>query len=152
MERMSEIDRDAFLELLEQLLSDKDEEVLASARAIKQQMTDADVGWDLLLVQAPGDDDHDEDDDHVYGDDHDGDDYGDDEDEEDATETGHARAAGSPKDDLALIDELLNKHEVSDATREELEEYKIDIGDGDFTEADHNYLLALYQRVTGKKR
>jgi len=125
------------------------EEVLASARAIRQQMSEAEVNWDLLLVQAPGDEDEHHDD---YDDDNDDDDDHDEEDEADAHAAGLDRAAGSTKDDLAMIEDLLGKYEISDATKEELEEYKADIEEGDFSEADHKYLQALYQRVTGKKR
>lgn len=146
MESMSEIDRDAFLELLDQLLSDSDDETLAAARAIKQQMTEADVGWDMLLVKAPSDDDEHHDD--FYDDD---DDEEDTHEEEDAPADELTPAGRAPKDALTMIEELLRKHEISEATREELEEYKIDVGEGDFSEADQKYLLALYRRVTGKK-
>jgi hypothetical protein len=134
---MSEIDRDSFLESLERLLSDDDQEVVAAARTIREQMREAGVTWDMLLVQAPGEDDHD---DYV------------DEEEEDEAESPHVAAARAPSDALALIDELLTKHEISDETREELADYKEDIAAGEFTEADHRYLQALYQRVTGRKR
>lgn len=134
---MSEIDRDSFLESLEKLFSENDEEVLASARSIKEQMDEAGVSWDMLLVQAPGEDDDD-------------DDY--DNDDDDDEDSGFARAAPAPDDDLAMIEELLSKHEISDETREELEDYKEDIAEGDFTESDHRYLQSLYQRVAGKKR
>jgi DNA primase len=133
---MSEIDRDSFLESLERLLSDDDQEVVAAARTIREQMREAGVTWDMLLVQAPGEDDHD--------------DYVDE--EEDEAESPHVAAARAPSDALALIDELLTKHEISDETREELADYKEDIAAGEFTEADHRYLQALYQRVTGRKR
>lgn len=136
---MSEIDRDSFLESLEGLFSEKDEDVLASARAIKTQMAEAGVTWDMLLVQAPGEDDED-DDDEDFDDDHDG------------PDASLARSASAPDDDLALIEELLTKHEISAETREELEEYKEDIAEGEFSESDHRYLQLLYQRVTGKKR
>ena len=138
---MSEIDRDAFLESLDQLLSESDETVLAAARGIRTQMNDANVTWDMLLVQAPGDDD-------------DEDEYDEDDDDEVDREdtTGFDRASASSKDDLALIEELLTKHKVGDETREELAGYKEDIAEGEFSESDHRYLLALHQRVTGKKR
>ena len=138
---MSEIDRDSFLESLERLLSEDDQEVLTAARAIKGQMVDAGVSWDMLLVQAPGDEDHDH-----YADDE--------EDEAEASDDPGPQvgAAKSPGDALALIEELLAKQEISAETREELTEYKEDIAEGEFTEADHRYLQSLYQRVTGRKR
>ncbi|MEZ5666190.1 MAG: hypothetical protein R3F55_01910 [Alphaproteobacteria bacterium] len=133
---MSEIDRDAFLASLERLLSDSDQEVLAAAREIRTQMTEAEVNWDMLLVQAPGEDD-------------DGYDHHD-EPADDAA--GFDQAPASTSGDLALIDELLGKHSVSDETRAELESYREDIAEGEFSQSDSRYLQALYQRVTGKKR
>jgi len=144
---MSEIDRDTFLESLERLLSENDEEVLAAARTIKAQMVEAGVSWDMLLVQAPGDEDED---DHYTS-------FVSDEEDEaegDAVSPAgpSATATRAPGDDLAMIEELLSKAEISEQTREDLADYKADIAEGEFTEADHRYLLALYQRVTGRKR
>jgi hypothetical protein len=138
---MSEIDRDSFLESLEQLLSEDDQEVLAAARAIKGQMAEAGVNWDMLLVQAPGEEDHDH---YAYDEEDDG------EASDDAAPP--AGTAKAPGEALALIEELLAKQEISAETREELTVYKEDIGEGEFTEADHRYLQSLYQRVTGRKR
>ncbi|MGF1623235.1 MAG: hypothetical protein ACFCVH_00010 [Alphaproteobacteria bacterium] len=141
---MSEIDRDSFVESLERLLSESDEEVLAAARAIKVQMAEAGVNWDMLLIQAPGDDDDDDDDGYA--------DLADDDEDETVAAGPPGGAAKAPGDALALIEELLNKHEISAETREELTDYKEDIAEGEFSEADHRYLQALYQRVTGRKR
>lgn len=146
---MSELDRDSFLESLEKLLSETDAEVLTAAREIKSQMAEAEVTWDMLLVQAPGDDDDDDYEVPAYGDD-------DDEDEEVATgdpvAEGLARTSKSTDDDLTMIEALLARDDISDETREDLNDYKGDIAEGEFTEADHRYLLSLHQRLTGKKR
>lgn len=138
---MSEIDRDSFLESLERLLSEDDQEVLAAARTIRAQMGEAGVSWDMLLVQAPGDEEHDHFDHDI-----------DDDEEEEEVASPHVAAAKAPNDALAMIDEILAKHEIAAETREELTGYKEDIAEGEFTEADQRYVQALYQRVTGRKR
>lgn len=144
---MSEIDRDSFLESLEKLLSEADAEVLTAAREIKSQMAEAEVTWDMLLVQAPGDDDDDDYEVHAYDDD---------DDEEvaagDPVAEGLARTSKATDDDLAMIEALLARDDISDETREDLGDFKGDIAEGEFTEADHRYLLTLHQRLTGKKR
>ncbi len=131
---MADIEREAFIGLLEQLGSESDEEALAAARSIDAQIKETGVSWDMLLVPAPGDDDDDDDDD--YADDDDDDDY------EGPTPIDPASA----DEDLALIEQL-QAADVSDETREELEDYKVDIEEGDFTDADRRYLRALAKRL-----
>ena len=48
---------------------------------------------------------------------------------------------------LALIEKLLAKSGRSDALREELEEYKADITNGEFDARDHQYVRALHKRL-----
>ena len=50
---------------------------------------------------------------------------------------------------FTAIDSLLAAEGLSDDTREELEDYKQDITNGDFTEADSQYLRALAKRLSG---
>ena len=51
-------------------------------------------------------------------------------------------------DSLALIEKLLAKSDISDDLREELEGYKTDIEEGEFTAGDRRYLRALSQRLS----
>ena len=49
--------------------------------------------------------------------------------------------------DAELIDNLLARGDLSEDTRDELEGYKQDIAEGEFTEADSQYLQALAKRL-----
>ena len=48
----------------------------------------------------------------------------------------------------ALIDKLLAREGNSEMLREELEEYKSDLANGDFEPSDHRYIQALYARLS----
>ena len=84
------------------------------------------------------------------------DDNDEDEDEEDEAEDGKedSAAASSPPidtgDDLAIIKALLARKKLFEGTRLELEEYKEDIENGEFTPADGKYLRALAARIEKK--
>ena len=48
---------------------------------------------------------------------------------------------------LALIGKLLARSGISEDFREELEGYKTDIAEGEFNEADHRYIRAVFKRA-----
>ena len=125
------LDRESVIRLLDQLGSDQDAEVLAAARDLHAQISAAELRWDELLIPdgpasvAAGvaafvSSDAPPTVDENYGDD----------------------------DTLGLIEKLLTDPDRSEALREELEEYKADIANGEFDAKDHQYLRALYQRLT----
>lgn len=129
------LDRDSVIRLLDQLGSDQDVEVLAAARNLHAQISAAELRWDELLmpdepVPAPA---------PVAAD-------------AATPESGESPPAvdtnGNDGDTLALIEQLLADPDRSEALREELEEYKIDIAEGEFDAKDHKYVRALYQRLT----
>lgn len=139
--------RDDILELLEKLGDEQDEAVLEAARRLHAQITEAGMAWDDLLVPE--------------GDDGAGDDGEADEGEEvdDTEDTGYQEpededgeppeeAARETAESLALIDKLLAKSGLSDDLREELEGYKEDIAEGEFTKADRRYVHALHDRLS----
>ena len=132
------LDRDEVIRLLDQLGSEQDADVLEAARELHAQIIAADMDWDELLTpDASTEPDEDED-------------------EEEAEDSEHERLdaplptgkVGKDADTLTLIETLLAKTGRSDSLREELEEYKIDIAQGDFGPKDHNYVRALYDRLT----
>jgi hypothetical protein len=136
---MSEsLDRDELISLLETLGSDNDEEALAAARVLDAKIAAAGVDWGQLLSEGIG----------QGG---------------DASETAEAAAletsdpgdldklpadvAARNAESLALIEKLLAKPGLSDDLREELEDYKTDIAEDDFTDGDHRYIRALFKRL-----
>lgn len=128
------LDRVELISLLETLGSENDEEVLAAARVLDTKVAAAGTSWNVLL--APG--------------------IGAADDEEAGDEPEVAPDAAPPADvaarnaeSLALIDKLLSRSGHSEDLRQELEGYKADIAEGEFTDADHSYLRALYRRLNG---
>ena len=132
---MSEpLDRDKVIELLNRLGSEQDEVSLEAARQVHAAVTAAGLTWDDLLVPDVHEDGN-----------------GGDVDQDTEDDTAEPPAETAAKDDaasLALIDELLAKPGISDDLREELEDYKTDIAEGEFEEADRRYLRAVHQRLS----
>ncbi len=127
------VDRTTFIELLEKLRHEDDAEVLAAAKEISRRMDEGGVTWEEVLVGGAQDDD----DEDGYG-------Y-DDADEDNADDAPPADTSG----DTALIEKLLARDDLSEETREELEDYKEDIAEGEFSAADSRYLQALAKRISG---
>jgi len=165
-EKMSDtLERDNVIDLLDRLGSEQDEDVLAAARALHSQITRAGMDWQDLLVgdegAAPSAPDIDDDtDDEDEDEDEDEDDTGDTDDEdEDEYDTGNTDdeddtpkpAVNFTRDESktpALIDKLLAREGNSEEFREELEEYKSDLANGDFEPSDHRYIQALHARLS----
>lgn len=127
-----ELDRDELLRLLEELGGERDADVLAAARDLQAMVEAAGLDWDDLLASDLGRRNLDEA--------HDG----------DRSVDGSPSAFVGAKDaeTLALIDKLLARPNCSDGLREELDEYKTDIAEGQFDARDHDYVRALYNRLT----
>jgi hypothetical protein len=148
-ETMSDtLERDNVIDLLDRLGSEQDEDVLAAARALHSQITRAGMDWQDLLVGDEGaapsapdiDDDTDDEDEDEY-------DTGDTDDEDDTPKP----AVNFTRDESktpALIDKLLAREGNSEEFREELEEYKSDLANGDFEPSDHRYIQALHARLS----
>ncbi len=126
------LERDNIIALLKGLGSDRDEAVLEAARQVHAQITLAGITWEELLVPD------------VTADDGDDVEYHDTEDEtpEPPTETVKKDA-----DSLAVIDELLAKTGISEDLRKEMENYKTDLAEGTFEEADRQYIRAVRDRL-----
>lgn len=125
------LDRDELIGLLNSLGSEDDAEALAAARRAQALVAEAGVSWDELLVpEESAEEDRELD-----------------EEPTEAEEEPPAEAAEKNAESLALIGKLLARKDISQELRDELEGYKADIAEGDFTEADRKYLRAVSQRL-----
>lgn len=123
------VDRDALIALLDKLGAEDDAEALAAAREAHAAVTEAGADWETLLaaekpVAAANDD----------------------EDDDDAP----TAPAGPRPDDTeaaAIIEELLGREGISDALKDELEDYKHDLAEGELADSDRDYLRALKNRL-----
>lgn len=133
------LDRDELIGLLNSLGSEDDAEALAAARRARALVSEAGVSWDELLVpEESAEEDRELEEEPTEA-------------EEkppaEAEEEPPAEAAEKNAESLALIGKLLARKDISQELREELEGYKADIAEGDFTEADRKYLRAVSQRL-----
>ncbi len=138
----TDLERDDFLALLERLNSEEEADILSAVRDINAKMTVAGVTWDdLLASQEAAADDYD-------------DDLPDDEDDE----ADEADGAEDDEDVVPLSDAekqeaeslivSIGGMEISEATKQELEEYKTDLKEGEFELMDLRYLRALKARLS----
>ena len=143
------LEREAVIELLGQLGDENDDTVLATARSLHAVIQEANVNWNDLLVPDGSVDtgsyeDEDEDVEDVE-------DVEDDEDEDEDEDVEDDEFVQSPVTDssesMALINKMLNASNVSDALREELQGYKEDISENEFTTSDAAYLKVLAERL-----
>jgi len=130
---MSELDRDNIIRLLERLGSDDDAEVLKSAREAHNQVTGAGVSWGDILTPPPAIDA--EQDKTV----------------EEPDDDKYSEETIDDSESNKIIQKLLARSDISEYLREELEGYKQDITDGEFTDTDRRYLKSLYKRLNAAK-
>ena len=154
------LERDDIVGLLKRLGNEPDEEVLEAARQVHARITAAGMTWDDLLIPDQADDeteDFDEADDSDDTDDADDAEYENEEkeeneeNEEDEGAEPTAETAGKNAETLTLIGKLLAKSGISQDLRDELEGYKTDIAEGDFREADRQYLQAISERLSKRR-
>jgi len=138
-------DRENVIELLEKLGEPDDTQALAAARDLHGLISGSGLTWDDLLVPdgeaSAGSDHYDDDDDDFDDSEEDESDF-----EDKIVSTEEAAA------DIKRIDQFLERKDISAALREELEGYKEDITEGDFTASDRQYLSALQKRLSGKSK
>jgi hypothetical protein len=164
-----ELDREAFLRLLEGLGSASDEETLAAAREIHAQVGGAGVTWDQLLVpveqpkaeaeedeeqpEAEAEEDEEQPEAEAEDDEEQPEAEAEDDEEEDRDEAPPTPDPPDVKDAeaLKLIARLLDKSGLLEETRAELREYKKDIAAGEFDATDRRYLKALHARLAKRK-
>ena len=144
-------DRNFVIALLEKLGGEDDAEVLAAGRALHAKIDEMGVAWDQLLVpddEAVPDsvEEYDEDEDEYE-----------DEDEDTSSDADEPvddefEPVGDAAEDFKLIDRLLAANGISSEFRDELQGYKEDIKEGEFSAADRKYIQALHNRLAGKKK
>ena len=164
---MAELNRERIIELLDRLGGEDDAEVVEAARTLHKEVTEAGLGWDALLTpeehQEPAfddadeaDEDEDEDEDEAEGEDEDeaeGEDEAEDEPEVEIDAEAFAEKVSDARDaeSLALIERMLARRQLAEATRDELTGYKEDIAEGEFDEADRKYVRALHGRLSKRR-
>ena len=135
------LNRSEIIRLLKNLGSDQDDAVLSAARDLNQQITASGLDWGELLIPEEGQSS----------------DVSEVKEEKDSSDNDVADdVADDVVDDvvddvdftLSLIEKILSNSDRSDALREELEDYKNDISNGDFTDDDHKYVRALFDRLS----
>ncbi len=140
-------DRESVIELLEKLGDPDDSQSLAAARELHGFVSGSGLSWDDLLVPdgeaaaTPQSYDDDDDDDDFDG-----------ADENESSFDDQVVPAGDAAADVKRIDQLLNRSDISASLREELEGYKEDIEEGDFTASDRQYIEALQKRLSGSSK
>ena len=160
---MAELNRERIIELLDRLGSEDEADVVEAARTLHKEVTEAGLGWDALLTpenyQEPAYDDAEEDEDEEEEEGEGDEDEDEDEDQsEDEPDTEVDPEAFTDKvsdardaESLALIERMLARRQLAEATREELGGYKEDIAEGEFNEADRKYVRALHARISKRR-
>ena len=123
------LEREAVIELLGQLGDENDDTVLATARSLHAVIQEANVNWNDLLVPDGSVD------------------TGSYEDEDVEDDEFVQSPVTDSSESMALINKMLNASNVSDALREELQGYKEDISENEFTTSDAAYLKVLAERL-----
>lgn len=137
------LQRDELIALLSKLGSPEDEEVLTAARRLHGNLEAAETSWDELILPEDSEDPED----YEPALDDEAEDDGEDEAVEDEPLSPEQQTAQNAEA-VALIEKLLARPDSSAALREELEGYKEDIAEDEFTPADYRYLRALHARLT----
>ncbi len=146
------LDRDEVIGLLDRLGSDQDVDVLEAARALYARINAAGLDWDELLIADTSAEPIDTSDaaespaEPIETSDA-AESPAEPVETSDATES-PAGKTGKDGSTLDLIEALLAKPDRSETLREELEEYKADIANGEFHAKDHQYVRSLHARLT----
>lgn len=142
------------VELLDRLGNDDNADVVEAARTLHKEVTGPGLDWDVLLTpeehEEPAYDDADEDEDE---DEAEGEDEAEDEPEVEVDAEAFAEKVHDARDaeSLALIERMLARRQLAEATRDELTGYKEDIAEGEFDEADRKYVRALHGRLSKRR-
>lgn len=118
---MSEPDRKRLIELLEQLGAESDAQALAAAREANRLVAAAGSSWREL--------------------------FADDVEAEPVSERSPAATAGDQAGDLRIIEQLLARKDISDTLRNDLQEFRRVLGEGNLDQMDSDYIRALAKRL-----
>ena len=137
------LNRTEIVRLLKKLGSYQDDDVLSAARDLNQQINSSGLDWDELLIpeeqqSSNVSDDYKEEEQQSSN-------VSDDYKEKNSS---NPNVTVDVDNTLTLIEKILSDPDRSDTLREELEEYKNDISNGSFTDGDHKYVRALFDRLS----
>ena len=136
----TDLERGDFLALLEKLKSEEDDEVLGVVRDINAKMTVAGVSWDDLLIsqdvtqEDSADDDKDED--------------GQESGRENVSDDNFEPLNDEERQEAENLINAIKGMKVSEATKQEIDEYRDDLREGEFEKMDLRYLRALKARLS----
>ena len=136
----TDLERGDFLALLEKLKSEEDDEVLGVVRDINAKMTVAGVSWDDLLIsqdvtqEDSADDDKDED--------------GQESGRENVSDDNFEPLNDEERQEAENLISAIKGMKVSKATKQEIDEYRDDLREGEFEQMDLRYLRALKARLS----
>jgi hypothetical protein len=136
----TDLERGDFLALLEKLKSEEDDEVLGVVRDINAKMTVAGVSWDDLLIsqdvtqEDSADDDKDED--------------GQESGRENVSDDNFEPLNDEERQEAENLINAIKGMKVSKATKQEIDEYRDDLREGEFEQMDLRYLRALKARLS----
>ena len=132
----TDLNREEFLVLLEKLSNSKEPDVLSIVDEINKKISNAGVTWDDLLVSSQGVEEVDKlDEDPV-------------DDVKDYEEPVSQPITKTEITEAKKLIQAINLIAKSDATKEELAEYKEDLKEGEFDQMDLQYLRALKDRLS----
>jgi hypothetical protein len=140
------LERETVIELLGRLGDENDDTVLATARSLHAVIQGANVNWNDLLVPDGSVDTGSYEDEEVEDGNVVSASYEDEDEEVEDDEFVQSPVTDS-SESMALINKMLNASNVSDALREELQGYKEDISENEFTTSDAAYLKVLAERL-----
>jgi len=130
---LANLNRQNFIDLLNKLGDPNDDEVIAAARDLSAQVVVSGLTWDDLLFPEEEEKEEEEEEEEE-------------EEKEEKEEEEPPLSEEEKKEALSLINQI-SELGVSAETKKELEEYKIDIKEGEFEKMDLKYLQALHKRL-----
>ena len=136
----TDLERGDFLTLLEKLKSEEDDEVLGVVRDINAKMTVAGVSWDDLLISQDETQEDNADDDK----DKDGQESG----RENVSDDNFEPLNDEERQEAENLINAIKGMKVSEATKQEIDEYRDDLREGEFEQMDLRYLRALKARLS----
>ncbi len=135
----TDLKRDDFISLLEKMKSEGDDEILAAVRDINAKMTVAGVTWNDLLISQEGER-ADGSEDEVGDDVENG--------EDGINDVDFSALKDEEMQEAEALISTIGKLKISEITKQELDEYKTDLKQGEFQTMDLRYLRALKARLT----
>ncbi|NQV57498.1 MAG: hypothetical protein HQ503_16675 [Rhodospirillales bacterium] len=148
---LANLNREEFIKLLRKLGDVEDQDVLTAARDLHARITVAGIDWNNLLVPEETKE-TDEPDEEADDEEYDQDDAADEpeeepDDDDDGSDEDETPLTDDEKGEAEKLIAAIGALEISEATREDVKEYKNDLKEGEFERMDLEYLRALRARL-----